>query len=117
MKTYRAVRRLLIGTEWREGGDLVPEAATWRLVESLVRAGEIEEVEVNSQELTAAIQQFCPDDAAEIYTALGVEPYTPEPEPEPEPEAAEVAPPKPKPRRSRKEKAPILVEPPEPVEG
>lgn len=128
MKTYRAVRRLRIGDGWREPGELVPEAATWRLVESLVRAGEMEEVEVTAQELSVAITQHAPGESEQIYTALGVTPYDPgPPTPRRQPEAPgeaevtqeprEVDPgPPPRPRRGRKEKAPILVEPPAPLE-
>jgi hypothetical protein len=108
VKSYEARRRLLIGTSWREPGEPVPEAHDWRLVESLVRAGEMVEVDVTVRDLSASIQKYCPDEADAIYARLGITAYEPEPEPEPESAA-------PRPRRPRK--PPVLVELPEPLEG
>ena len=116
IRSYVAVRRLRIGDGWREGGEPVPEAVTWNLVESLVRAGEIREVDINAQEFSVAVQEFCPDEADAIYTALGVEPYDPGPVIG-EPKSGNKTSAAPRPRRGRPNKAPILVEPPEPLEA
>jgi hypothetical protein len=114
IKTFRAVRPLKIGSGYREPGQLVPEAVTWPIVESVLRTGDMEEVEINLQELSAAIQELCPDDAPAIYATLGVEPYDPGPVVGERKYGTKSS--APRPRKGRPNKAPILVEPPAPVE-
>ncbi len=41
---YVALRRLKVGDGWREPGDPVPEAATWRNLRAYLGAGQVAEV-------------------------------------------------------------------------
>jgi hypothetical protein len=72
--TYRVRRRCLVADRWREYGELVPEAHTWRLVESEVATGSIERTRVSGQEFSDAIERFCPELADELHALFGVEP-------------------------------------------
>lgn len=117
MRSYEARRRLLIGTTYREPGEPVPEAHTWRLVESLVRAGEMVEVDTTLKDLSAAVQKYCPEQADAIYAQLGVTAYDPPVSEAPVTQEPSEAEPAPAPRARRARKEPILVELPEPLEG
>lgn len=39
--TYYALKRIQVGDDWREPGDLVPEASTWSFLQAYVGQGEI----------------------------------------------------------------------------
>lgn len=65
-QTYQARYRLRIGESWREPGELVPEAATWFRVDSLVHHGRLVLIDVDDADLDAAVARYCPDLAEQI---------------------------------------------------
>lgn len=73
VKSYKARRRLQMAPGvWREPGELVPEAYTWWRLESWVHTGNLEEVEIEEDELRAAIEQFCPEQGEKIRELAGL---------------------------------------------
>lgn len=72
VKTYQAKRRLRIGETFREPGNLVPEAHTWRLIDSLLHSGHLREVEVDESAFRAAVAEACPELEADVLRAAGV---------------------------------------------
>lgn len=92
IKTYRSVRRPLIGTAHREHGELVPEAHTWPLIDSLVHSGVLAEAEVEEEEFRAAVERHCPELAERVLAAVGLPVAEPEPEPARKPKAAKAKP-------------------------
>lgn len=63
--TYRARRRIKLSpTEWREPGELVPEAHTWFRPESLEHTGFLQAVEVDDDELEQALGEYLDADTA-----------------------------------------------------
>ena len=131
--TFKVRRRCLIADQWREYGELVPEGHTWRIIESEVASGALERVQVSEADFEAAVQQYCPELAEEIYAREGLEPYVPGDEdtgtsgdedppgngPGGDGPPGHDKPDKPdkpgKPRAARK--APVLTRPPESLEG
>lgn len=73
--TYRARRRIKLSpTSWREPGELVPEAHTWFRVESWAHTGWLEEVDVDEDELEAALgERLDADTAAKVRSQLGLD--------------------------------------------
>lgn len=72
--TYRARRRPEITPgNYREPGELVPEAHTWRLVLSLLHTGMLTEADVPVDEFRTAVDTFCPELAERIYFLTGLE--------------------------------------------
>lgn len=72
--TYEARRPLQIGNGWRQIGEPVPEAHTWRLTIGLITGGKLVEVESSEEDFTIAVTEHCPDLADEIYQQVGIEP-------------------------------------------
>jgi hypothetical protein len=72
--TYRARRRLQIGDGWREPGEPCPEAHLWRLVEGLVTGGYLDPIQSSEADFVAAVEKYCPDEAATIYEVLSFTP-------------------------------------------
>lgn len=70
--TFRARYRLDIGENFREPGELVPEAITWFRRESYEHTGRIIAAQVPMAELQAAVEQYCPELATQIYELSGV---------------------------------------------
>lgn len=70
--TYVSRRRLEIGDSWREPDEPVPEAHTWRLVETLIRGGQLTKTQLSEADFRAAVQKYCPQDADAIYAVLGL---------------------------------------------
>lgn len=72
--TYRARRRIkLTGTDWREPGELVPEAHQWFRTESWLHTGWLEQVEIDEAAFRAAVSQWCPSDSAAILSLVGLD--------------------------------------------
>ena len=59
---YVARRRLKIGDEWREPGEEVPEAATWRNLHSYLSSGAVTLVQTDTVQSFAAKQRIPNDD-------------------------------------------------------
>lgn len=74
IKTYKMRRPSRIGTQTRNRDELVPEAHLWRLVDGMVRSGRLWEVKVPEADFQAAVAKYCPENAAELYTKLGLKP-------------------------------------------
>lgn len=70
--TYQMRRPSLIGTQWRQPGEPVPEAHLWRLIEGMVRSGRLRQVQMPEAEFASAVSEHCPDSAEEIYAKLGL---------------------------------------------
>lgn len=91
VKTYRAGRILRIGTADRQPGELVPEAHTWHLVDSLLHAGHLHEAFVDAEEFAAAAVVHAPELLADIERHSGV-PLTADKPVAPRPQAKKAAP-------------------------
>lgn len=68
MATYRCRRPLDIGESKRGIGELVPEAATWPLVDHQIHVGNIVPIIVENDEFIDAVKKYCP----ELSDELGV---------------------------------------------
>lgn len=117
IESYRVKRRCLIADKWREYGEPVPEAHTWRIVESEVSAGTIERAQLGEQDFAEAVETYCPELAGEIYGLLGLSTYDPDAgdDGNDDADAGDAAAEPAKAKRARK--APVLVKPPEALEG
>ena len=73
VSTYAARRRLEITPGvFREPDELLPEAHTYRIIDSWVHTGYIQKTEVSEAEFRAAVKKFCPDQASRVLELAGV---------------------------------------------
>ena len=56
-ETYVARKRLKVGDEWREPGEPIPEAATWRNLHSYLSSGAVMLVQTDVVQATANKQR------------------------------------------------------------
>lgn len=80
IESFRARKPMRIGLEQRQPGQLVPEAHTFNLVESLIHGGFLVRQNVQEDEFRGAVEKFCPEMAIELSSITGVE--LPDSEPE-----------------------------------
>jgi hypothetical protein len=74
IETYAAFRRCLVGLNYREPGEPLPEAHLWTMTESLLEHHEIQKARMSEVDFAAAVAKYCPGDAERIYTLLGLTP-------------------------------------------
>lgn len=74
IETYKIRRPSLIGLQVRGIDELVPEAHLWRLTDGMVRGGRLRTVSIPEADFAAAVEKYCPEQAAAIYAKLGVDP-------------------------------------------
>ena len=66
---YAARKRLRVGDEWREIGDLVPEAASWRNLHSYLSSGAVVLIQTDVQKAYGMNQRIPLDDQLDVRTA------------------------------------------------
>ena len=66
---YAARKRLLVGEEWRQPGDLVPEAAGWRNLHSYISSGAIVLVQTDDVQAYGMKQHIPTDTQLDPLTA------------------------------------------------
>lgn len=73
VETFRVRRdQHMGGGVYRTYGELIPEAHTFFAHEHLLHTGEIEDTEVEEAEFRAAVEQYCPELAEQIYDRVGL---------------------------------------------
>lgn len=71
VSTYAARRRQFLPPGvWREPGELVPEFHLVRRVDSSLHTGYIVQVDVSRDELTEAIERYCPEQSDAIWRQI-----------------------------------------------
>jgi len=71
--TYQARRPMKIGTEFRQPGELVPEAETWPRAQHLIHSGRMVAVVITDEEFADAVEKFCPDLADVLLEGIDME--------------------------------------------